>query len=70
MTSWKTTLFGVCTVLFAVWQFLGAPMLDGDPATVANFTALIAAATPGFGIIFARDNNVTSEEANAGKKAE
>jgi hypothetical protein len=36
---------------------------DNDPSTVADWTAVIAAFIAGFGLIFARDNKVSSEGA-------
>lgn len=66
VNSTKTTLTGVCTILVAVASAAKA-ILDGDPATVPDWTSTITAITAGFGLIFARDNNVTSEQAGAGK---
>ena len=62
MKSWKTTLFGaggLATVLFTAVPAL----LDGDPATNPNWDLVIGAALPAIGLLFARDNNVTSEQA-------
>jgi hypothetical protein len=66
MKSWKTTATGIVTVLAAI---AGAAkfMLDNDPATNPDWTAVIAALTAGIGLIFARDNKVTSEQVNAGQ---
>jgi hypothetical protein len=36
---------------------------DNDPATTADWTAVVAAFIAGFGLIFARDNKVSSEKA-------
>jgi hypothetical protein len=63
-TSWKTTALGITTVLAAVAAIVQA-LLDNDPATNPDFTVAIAAITSGIGLIFARDNNVTSEKAGA-----
>ena len=64
MKSWKTTTVGIlgvvialCTALVALW--------DGDDATEANWGAVVAAATVAVGLIFARDNDKTSEDAGA-----
>lgn len=62
--SWKTTGLGVCTILGAV-GLAGKAVLDGDPSTNIDFPVLITAVMTGFGLIFARDNNVTSEQAGA-----
>jgi len=64
MTSWKTTGLGIGTILAAVGTALVAA-LDGDPATTANWPVVIAAVTSGVGLMFARDNNTTSEDAGA-----
>lgn len=63
-TSWKTTALGISTILAAVTAIVQA-LLDADPATNPDFTVAIAAITSGIGLIFARDNNVTSEKAGA-----
>ena len=60
----RTTTLGVGTILVAVAGALVA-LTDTDPATVPEWDTLIAAVTAGIGLIFARDSNVTSEEAGA-----
>ena len=62
--SWKTTAFGVCTIVMAL-AGAGKALLDGDPATGVDIPMLIAYITTGIGLIMARDNNVTSEQAGA-----
>jgi len=64
--SWKTTAGGISAILAAI---AGAAnlMLDNNPATNPDWSVVIAAVTTGFGLIFARDNNVSSEEAGAAK---
>lgn len=64
--SWKTTLTGVITIFIAV-ATAAKLLIDGDPTTNPDWTATISAVTLGFGLIFARDNKVTSEQAGAGK---
>lgn len=62
MKSWKTTLFGaggLATVLFTAVS----AMLDGDPATNPDWNLVLGAAMPAIGLLFARDNNVSSEQA-------
>ncbi len=61
MKSWKTTASGVSAIIAAV---AGAAqlMLDNNPATNPDWTAVIAAVTAGFGLIFARDNDKRSED--------
>ena len=56
--SWKTTLFGVCTIL-AVVGSVGKALLDGDPVTNPDWATTIAGLTAAFGLIFAKDSNVT-----------
>lgn len=60
----RTTVLGLGTIAVAV---IGALMaaFDGDPATMVDTDTTIAALTAGLGLIFARDSNVTSEEAGA-----
>ena len=64
MKSTKTTITGIITILVAALSAAKA-VLDGDPATVPDWSATIAAITAGVGLIAARDNNVTSEQAGA-----
>jgi hydrogenase/urease accessory protein HupE len=63
-TSWKTTTAGVAGIAIAILSVAQAT-LDGDPLTVPNWEAAIAAVVTGLGLLFARDNNVTSEQAGA-----
>jgi len=62
--SWRTTTAGIGAILIAVGSALGA-QFDNDPATVADWGAVIAAVIAGIGLLFARDNKVTSEQAGA-----
>jgi hypothetical protein len=64
MNSWKTTILGIAGILVAVGTAARA-LLDGDPATTINIEMTIAAITTGIGLIFARDNNKTSEDVGA-----
>lgn len=64
-SSWRTTTAGIGAILIAVGSALGA-QFDSDPATVADWGAVIAAVIAGIGLLFARDNKVTSEQAQAG----
>ena len=65
--SWKTTTCGV--MAFLIVAFTGAiALLDGDPETVIDMKAVgggIAALLTLFGLSFARDNDVSSEDAGA-----
>ena len=64
MKSWKTTVAGIAAILTAGGAALTA-ISDGNPATEPDYAALIAACIAGLGLLFARDNNVTSEDAGA-----
>lgn len=66
IASWKTSLAGLGAVLGAVGVALKAHY-DGDPNTIPDWGLVLPAVIAGFGLIFARDNNVTSEQANASK---
>jgi hypothetical protein len=63
--SWKTTLCGILTIAASGITLVAIPLLDADPLTIPNWTAFIAALTAGIGLLFARDNGVTSEAAGA-----
>jgi putative flippase GtrA len=58
MTSWKTTMFGIAGLIGAIATAATA-LLDNDPLTNPNWTAIISAGTVAFGLIFAKDSNVT-----------
>lgn len=62
--SWRTNLLGVCAMLTAAVGVVTA-VFDDDALTNPDWLALIAAFTAGFGLLFARDNKVTSEQAGA-----
>jgi len=65
MKSWKTTTAGIVAGLAVILTQV-AYLLDADPETVFSLEAVIAAlGVMGIGW-FARDNNVTSEQAGAG----
>lgn len=55
MKSWKTTLFGVLSILTAV-SSAGVTLLQGQ---TPDFTAILAALVAGVGLIFAKDATVT-----------
>lgn len=56
MKSWKTTtaaVLGFLTLLLAQFQ----AVLDGNPATVANWNTVFAGAAPLIGLLFAKDDD-------------
>ena len=67
MSSWKTTVLGVCAIIVAVCTAAIA-LLDGDPETAVNIELVIAEIVAGLGLIAARDNDKTSEDAGANVK--
>lgn len=64
MKSWKTTIAGIGAILVAAGSALSA-LFDMDPQTVPDWGAVLSAIIAGIGLITARDNNVTSEQAGA-----
>lgn len=62
MKSWRTTLLGVGAALTALGDAMTAT-LDQDAATVADWTMVAAVVAAAIGLIVARDNGVSSEEA-------
>lgn len=66
-TSWKTTACGIAGLVAAIATGAKA-LLDGDPATGIDFAAILAAilvVAPSIGLIFARDNDKSSEDVGA-----
>ena len=64
--SWKTTGAGLASILAAASGALTA-LTDNDPFTNPDWTAVIAAVIAGVGLLFARDNNRSSEQVGAVK---
>lgn len=67
MKSWRTTVCGVLAAISGLIPQVIA-MLDSDPNTTWTFEGIAAAVTGiliALGLVAARDNKVTSEEAGA-----
>jgi drug/metabolite transporter (DMT)-like permease len=64
MTSWKTTTAGIAAIVAALATAVGA-LFDADPVSMPDWGAVAAAVMAGVGLIAARDNGVTSEQAGA-----
>jgi len=62
MRSWRTTVCGVLSIIAAGITLIAIPLLDADPGTMPNWSAFGVAAVAGIGLIFARDNNKSSED--------
>jgi len=59
--SWRTTTLGVIAVVTTVLSAVKSAMTSGIGSV--NFEAAIAAISAGWGLIHARDNSVSSEQA-------
>jgi hypothetical protein len=64
MKSWKTTVAGIAAIVAAI-ALAVAHQLDADPTTVADWSTVITALMAGVGLVLARDNDTTSEQAGA-----
>ncbi len=64
MTSWRTTTAGVAAIVVAIGTAVGA-LFDADPLTLPDWGAVAAAVMAGVGLLAARDNKVSSEQAGA-----
>lgn len=64
--SWKTAAAGAAAIIIAIASLVQA-QFDGDPNTVPNFEVAFSAVMAGLVGLFARDNDVTSEQAGAVK---
>jgi peptidoglycan/LPS O-acetylase OafA/YrhL len=62
--SWQTTLAGLAALGGAILLAVAAHF-DGDPATTPNWEAIYVAAMAAVGLVFARDNNKSSESVGA-----
>ena len=65
--SWRTTLFGVGGIVTVVAAACNA-LFDGNPATNPDWTSVIASVSACIGLLFARDNKVTSEQVKAAEQ--
>ncbi len=63
-SSWRTTTLGVLAIVAALCGAASA-LIDGNPATSPDMSSLSAAIMAGIGLIAARDNGVSSEQAGA-----
>lgn len=59
--SWKTSLFGIVGSVL-----VGCSEAPGIPPWLAHVLLKLAIAAPALGLLFARDNNKTSEQVGAG----
>ena len=64
--SWKTSTAGIAAIIAVVANAL-AHQFDADPSTVPDWGLVIATVIAGIGLVAARDNGVTSEQAGAKK---
>jgi hypothetical protein len=64
MKSWKTTSAGILAIIISVLAAVQA-QFDNDPTTMPQWETAFAALIAGIGLLFARDNNVSSEKAGA-----
>jgi len=64
MKSWKTTVSGIAAIIAAI-ALAVAHEFDADPATVADWGAVMATIAAGIGLLYARDNNKSSEKVGA-----
>lgn len=62
--SWRTTASGILSILVAVCS-VALSEIDGDPATSADWGTAVAAVLAGIGLLNARDDKVSSEQAGA-----
>lgn len=62
MNSWRTTICGALAILASGITLVIIPSLDGDLATAPNWGAFGSAIMAGIGLLFARDNNKSSED--------
>jgi hypothetical protein len=64
VTSWRTTTAGIAAIVVAIGTAVGA-LFDADPLTLPDWGAVAAAVMAGLGLLAARDNKISSEQAGA-----
>lgn len=62
--SWRTTLFGTGGLVIVLSSAVSA-IFDGNPLTNPDYGALAGAVAACLGLLFARDDKVSSEQAGA-----
>ena len=62
--SWRTTTAGIAAIVAAIATAVTA-LFDSDPLTNPEWGAVVAAIMAGIGLMAARDNRVSSEQAGA-----
>ena len=67
MWSWQTSLTGLCLIVLAVFNAIKT-IVDGNPTTNPDWNIAIAEIVTGIGLIFARDNNKSSQMLKVGPK--
>lgn len=64
LKSWRTTTTGVLAIIAAIVS-AAQMLIDGNPATNPDWSAVAAAVIAGIGLVTARDNKVSSEQVGA-----
>ena len=64
LANWKTTLFGVLSILSAVVNAV-IMMVDSDATTNPDWNVVVTAILIGIGVISSRQQNVTSARSHA-----
>jgi hypothetical protein len=62
--SWRTTTAGIAAIVAAL-ATAAVALFDADPLTTPDWGAVGAAFMAGVGLLAARDNKVSSEQAGA-----
>jgi hypothetical protein len=62
--SWRTTTAGIAAIVAAL-ATAAVALFDADPLTTPDWGAVGAAFLAGVGLLAARDNKVSSEQAGA-----
>jgi len=58
MKSWKTTIWGILTILGALVS-VAVALIDDDPSTNPNWELTVTTIMAGIGLIFSKDFNKT-----------
>lgn len=60
--SWKTSSAAIASIIATILSLVVVPLIDSDESTKPQYAEAVSIISAGVGLLFARDNNKTSED--------